>query len=195
MASTPTPISGYSETKEGLSKARALNDSFFQVFNLETEKKNLLFINLRNKIKYKTEEAMKKIVENESKILIQVNNLESKFIECFQHFVHLERDAECKLNEWQSEISLNDSTSKIIHENIQNELISLENINEKFKQMTIKESDLDTIDFKIDEAFLNKLIEKNNVFTKESLEYQQLSARPKLSKVVFIFLFFFCILN
>jgi len=182
---TTTSESGLFEVKDIFNKARELNDSFFYECNQETEKKSLLFVNLRNKIKTKTEESIKKIIENESKILTQVTNLEAKFIELFELFVKYERNAETNLNKLENQLSLltiksndqvNNNNSLLLRENIKNELINLENYNLKFKQLLQKETDLETNnDFKIDESFLNKLIEKNNIFLKECLEYQNLN--------------------
>ena len=60
------------EIKDKFTRARELNESFFQLCNQESEKKSLFFVNLRNRIKTKTEESIKKLIENESKILTQV---------------------------------------------------------------------------------------------------------------------------
>lgn len=170
--------------KENLSKARHLNDDFFRHFNEETESKSLLFINLRQKIKDKTEDSMKKLIENESKILTQVTNLENKFIEIFELFAKSERDSEDKLNQWDTQLLTNEQQNKQLYEIIRDELSSLETLNNKFKQLTSRDTELDfnSIDFKIDETFLNKLIEKNNIFMKESLEYHIFKTKQKVSK-------------
>lgn len=171
------------EARETLTRARSLNEQFFQTFKSETEKKSSLFASLRNKIKYKTEESMKKLIENESKILQQVTNLENKFIEIYEAFFKFEHEIEDKLN--QLEPALNESKQanyKQLNESIRSELANLENLNDKYQQLTSKENDLETVEFKIDETFLNKLIEKNNIFMKESLEYHQYNNKPKLSK-------------